>query len=66
MRLIVDGNSLLNAALLRGVDHDQGKVVTGENGKPVQVNSAQYGVDGFFEKVLMIWLMMPKPGRIRM
>lgn len=52
MRLIVDGNSLLNAALLRGVDHDQGKVVTGENGKPVQVNSAQYGVDGFFEKVL--------------
>lgn len=51
MRLIVDGNSLLNAALLRGVDHDEGKTVEGEDGKPVQVNGAQYGVENFFEKV---------------
>lgn len=51
MRLIVDANSWLNQALLRGVDHDHGRVVRGEDGKDVQVNSAQYGVDGFFEKL---------------
>lgn len=51
-RLLVDGNSYLNAALLRGVDHDQGTVVTDDAGKQVQVNSAQYGVDGFFDKLL--------------
>ncbi len=52
MRLIVDGNALLNAALLRGVDHDGGKVVADDAGRPVQVNSAEYGVEGFFEKLL--------------
>lgn len=51
MRLIIDGNSFLNAALLRGVDHDQGTVVY-DGDKRVQVNSAQYGFDGFFEKIL--------------
>lgn len=52
MRLIVDANSYLNASLLRGVDHDGGKSVLDEGGKPVQVNSAQYGFDGFFDKLL--------------
>lgn len=51
MRLIVDGNSYINASLLRGVDHDGGRMVAGEDGKPVQVNSAQYGFDGFFDKL---------------
>jgi DNA polymerase I-like protein with 3'-5' exonuclease and polymerase domains/5'-3' exonuclease len=50
MRLILDGNSILNAALLRGVDHDEGRVVKDEAGKDVQVNSAQYGIDNFFDK----------------
>lgn len=49
MRLIFDGNSVLNASLLRGTDHDQGRVITDESGKQVQVNSAQYGVDNFFD-----------------
>ena len=49
MRLIVDGNSLLNQALLRGVDHDQGFTIEHE-GKTIQVNSADYGVTGFFDK----------------
>lgn len=52
MRLLIDGNSLLNAALLRGVDHEGGRVVKTEDGKQVQVNGFQYGVDGFFDKVL--------------
>lgn len=52
MRLLIDGNSLLNAALLRGVDHEGGRVVKTEDGKQVQVNGFQYGVDGFFEKLL--------------
>lgn len=52
MRLLIDGNSLLNAALLRGVDHDNGRMVRDEEtGKDVQVNSAQYGVDNFFDKI---------------
>lgn len=51
MRLIFDTNSYLNAALLRGVDHDGGRIVTDDEGKQVQVNSAQYGVDGFWDKV---------------
>jgi len=51
MRLILDSNSYLNAALLRGVDHDQGTVVF-EGEKRIQVNSAQHGFDGFFEKIL--------------
>ena len=50
MRLIIDGNSLLNQALLRGVDHEHGRIVTDENGKEYQVNGAEYGADGFFEK----------------
>lgn len=50
-RLIIDGNSHLNAALLRGIDHDQGRVITNAAGKQVQVNSAQYGIDGFFDKL---------------
>lgn len=50
MKLIFDGNSVLNAALLRGVDED-GRVITNAAGKQVQVNSAQYGVDGFWDKI---------------
>lgn len=46
-RLLVDANSWLNQALMRGTDHE-GRIVTDPTtGKPVQVNSAQYGVDGF-------------------
>ncbi len=51
MKLLIDGNSYLNMALLRGVDHDGGRVITGEDGKQTQVNSADYGVEGFWEKV---------------
>lgn len=51
MKLLVDGNSYLNQALLRGVDHDEGRVVTGPDGKQTQVNSADYGVEGFWDKV---------------
>lgn len=50
MRLIIDGNSWLNQALLRGVDHDNGKVVE-VDGKQHQVNGFQYGVDGFTDKL---------------
>lgn len=50
MRLLIDGNAYLNPALLRGVDHDAGRVVDFE-GKSVQVNGAQYGIDGFWGKV---------------
>ena len=49
-RLLIDGNSFLNQAILRGVDHDKGRVVKDEQGKPTQVNGFQYGVDGFFMK----------------
>lgn len=52
MRILLDGNSYLNAALLRGVDHDQGTKVKDDEGKDVQVNSAQYGADNFFDKLL--------------
>lgn len=49
-RLLVDANSWLNQALLRGTDHE-GRIVTDPaTGKPVQVNSAQYGVDNFERK----------------
>lgn len=51
MRLIVDMNSLLNAALLGGKDDDEGKVITTEDGKKVQVNSAQYGIDRFADRI---------------
>lgn len=52
MKLLFDLNSYLNMALLRGVDHDGGRVITGEDGKQVQVNSADYGVEGFWDKVV--------------
>ena len=50
MKLLIDANSFLNQALLRGTDHDQGRIVEFE-GKQIQVNSAQYGIDGFWDKV---------------
>jgi len=50
MRIILDGNSHLNRAILQGVDHDHGKVVL-VDGKQVQVNSALYGVEGFWDRV---------------
>jgi len=50
MRLIIDANSLLNEALLRGEDKEFGRVITGADGKQVQVNSAGYGFEGFFDK----------------
>lgn len=50
MKLIFDGNSLLNEALLRGVDKEFGRVVKDAEGKEVQVNSAGYGFEGFFDK----------------
>ncbi|MBT2325538.1 hypothetical protein J7E62_24700 [Variovorax paradoxus] len=52
MRLIIDGNSYLNSALLKGTDHDEGYKVKDEAGKEHQVNGAQYGVDNFFEYVV--------------
>lgn len=51
MRLIIDGNAYLNMSLLRGVDHEFGRVVKDDAGKEVQVNSAGYGVDGFWDRV---------------
>lgn len=51
MKLLIDSNSYLNMALLRGTDHDGGRVVKDEKGKDVQVNSADYGVEGFWDKV---------------
>ena len=51
MRLILDGNSILNAALLGGIDIEDGRKITGEDGKTTQVNSAQYGVDKFFDQI---------------
>ncbi|VTU31848.1 DNA polymerase I, thermostable [Variovorax sp. PBS-H4] len=52
MRLLIDGNSYLNAALLGGTDHDYGYKVQTEDGKQVQVNGAEYGVDKFWDKVV--------------
>lgn len=52
MRLIIDGNSYLNSALLRGTDHDAGYKVLTPEGKEVQVNGHQYGVDNFWDKVV--------------
>ena len=49
--LIIDGNSYLNSALLKGTDHDNGYKVKAEDGKEVQVNGAEYGVENFFDKV---------------
>lgn len=48
VRLIVDLNAVLNAALLGGKDPD-GQTIKDENGKSVQVNSALYGVERFFD-----------------
>lgn len=48
-RLLVDLNSLLNAALLGGKDPD-GEIVV-QDGKPISINSARYGVDRFFERL---------------
>lgn len=50
-RLIIDGNSHLNTALLGGVDHDGGRKVRTPEGKDVQVNGAEYGVERFFEHI---------------
>lgn len=50
-RLLIDGNSLLNAALLGGKDEENGRTIEVE-GKKVQVNSAQYGVDKFMDSIL--------------
>ncbi len=50
-RFIIDGNSYLNTALLGGVDHDSGRKVRTPEGKEVQVNGAEYGVDRFFDHV---------------
>lgn len=47
-RLLVDLNSMLNAALLGGKDPDAEVLI--QDGKPITVNSAQYGVDRFFER----------------
>lgn len=52
MKLIFDGNSLLNEALLRGEDKEFGRAVAGPDGKRVWVNSAGYGFEGFFDKYL--------------
>lgn len=51
-RLIIDGNSWMNQALLRGVDHDAGRIVKDDAGKAHQVNGFEYGVDGFFMKLI--------------
>lgn len=51
MRLLLDMNSILNAALLGGTDQDDGRTVIDENGRKHQVNSAQYGVDKFFATI---------------
>lgn len=51
MRILLDGNSLLNAALLGGVDKDEGRTLVDDEGKKTQVNSANWGVDKFFEKI---------------
>lgn len=48
VRLIVDLNAVLNAALLGGKDPD-GWTVSGEGEKLIQVNSALYGVERFFD-----------------
>ncbi len=52
MRLIIDGNSYLNQALLRGEDKEFGRVVKDADGKEHQVNSANYGMEGFWDKYL--------------
>lgn len=41
----------MNAALLGGIDIEDGRKITGEDGKTTQVNSAIYGVDKFFDQI---------------
>lgn len=50
MKLLIDANALLNQALLRGEDKENGRKVEFE-GKSVQVNGAEYGLDGFMLKI---------------
>ena len=47
-RLLIDLNYILNKTMLGGKDPDA--IITLVDGKPVSVNSARYGVDGFFEQ----------------
>lgn len=51
MKLIVDGNSVLNAALLGGTDEEFGQTFISETGAKIKVNGFQYGVDKFFESI---------------
>ena len=53
-RVLIDGNAILNSTLLRGVDHDAGVVKVNEQGKKITVNSAGYGVFGFFDRLYEI------------
>lgn len=53
-RVLIDGNAILNSVLLRGVDHDAGVVKVNEQGKKITVNSASYGVFGFFDRLYEI------------
>ena len=45
-RLLIDLNYILNKTMLGGKDPDA--IITLVDGKPVSVNSARYGVDGFY------------------
>lgn len=51
MRIIIDGNSYLNASLLGGKDPDNGRTVHDEAGKAHHVNGHQWGVDKFFDRI---------------
>lgn len=49
--IILDGNAILNSSLLGGKDEEFGRTLIKEDGKKLQVNSAQYGVDKFFDQI---------------
>lgn len=51
-RILLDLNSILNAALLGGKDPDA--VISLVDGKPESINSARYGVDRFFERFVSV------------
>lgn len=51
MRLLVDGNSVLNASILGGKDEEYGFTVVDAEGKKHQVNGFQYGTDKFFDRI---------------
>ena len=53
-RILIDGNAILNSVLLRGIDHDAGVVKVNAQGKKITVNSASYGVFGFFDRLYEI------------